>query len=410
MNRRWIEARWRNERLFLLLVALLAIGLRLGYDLLFIGPSYAPELDAHAYSDIAISLATGHGYRLADGALTATRPPLFPLILAGIYKLRGGEDYWAGLLFQTLIGAGIVLATYAAGKRAFGATVGRIAALIAATYPLLIFSGGALLSEPLFTLWVMLAVVVTLRLLECPTWRDHLLLGASLGLAWLTRPNGLLLTPFILLWLLAAGRDRLRRRLVGIIAVAFVTLAIASPWIVRNYAVFGKLIPSYSLGGGVLFGSYNERILNEPELRGSWVSPCEVPGAAWSCELDELGRDAAWYGLGLTFIRSHLADLPRIVWWRFIDFWHLYPFAHGFPANVGFFYYVGVALLALAGLWLMRKRWRTTGLLSVVILCFMLNALAFWGGFRIRTPAEPGLIILAAAALASVFFRQQGAL
>ena len=173
MCRQWVKAGWRNERLFLLLVALLALVLRLGYDLLFIGPGYAPELDAREYSDIAVNLAAGHGYRLADGSLTAIRPPLLPLILAGIYRLRGGEDYWAGLLFQALIGAGIVLATYAAGKRAFGDTVGRVAALIAATYPLLIFSGGALLSEPVFTLLVTLAIVVTLRLVGRPTRLDH---------------------------------------------------------------------------------------------------------------------------------------------------------------------------------------------------------------------------------------------
>ena len=191
----------------------------------------------------------------------------------------------------------------------------------------------------------------------------------------------------------------------GVVGVALVTLAVASPWIVRNYVVFGKLIPSSTMGGAVLFGSYNERILNEPELHGAWVSPCEVPGANWSCKLDELGRDAAWNELGLAFIRSHLADLPRMAWWRFIDFWHLYPFTRGFPANVGFIYYVIVALLALAGLWLMRRRWRATGLLLVVILCFMVNALIFWGGFRMRTPVEPALIILAAASLNLGVFR-----
>jgi 4-amino-4-deoxy-L-arabinose transferase-like glycosyltransferase len=225
--------------------------------------------------------------------------------------------------------------------------------------------------------------------------------GAWIGLAWLTRPNGAALLPFIALWLLLAGQGSLRTKLAGVALLMAVSLAVAAPWIVRNYLVMGKPILTTTMSGAVLFGSNNERILAEPDLHGDWVSPCEVPGAGWTCALDEIGRDEAWSKLGREFVLTHLSDLPQMIWWRFLKFWHLYPFRHGFPEVVGHLCYVAVATLAIVGSWLLRKRWRRTGVLWSVIACFMVTGLMFWGGFRIRIPAEPALIALAAVALAS---------
>jgi CHASE2 domain-containing sensor protein len=104
----------------------------------------------------------------------------------------------------------------------------------------------------------------------------------------------------------------------------------------------------------------------------------------------------------MQFIREHLADLPRLVWWRFVKFWHLYPFTHGFPENVGFGFYVAVTLLAVAGTWLTRREWRRTGFPLAVVACFAASVLLFWGGFRMRTPAEPALIVLAAGAVTRI--------
>lgn len=385
-----------QDALLALLIFGLALVLRLAYLVWFVGFDYQPQLDAREYSDIAVSLATGRGFALADGTPTAIRPPLFPLLLAGVYRLAGVENYIAGLVFQALIGAGIVLATLVVGRR-FGRQVGTLVGLIAATYPLLIFAGGSLLTEPLFILLVVLAMNVGLAGLAKPSVKQGVWLGLWLGLAGLARPNGLLLAFFLAGWLLVAAGGSWRQRLSMIASAAALVALVTLPWVTRNYLVFRAFIPSTTMGGAVLFGAYNQRVLNEPALHGDWVSPCEVPGAGWTCGLDEVSRDAAWRALGLAFIREHLADLPQMVWWRFIKFWHLYPFTHGFPANVGFWYYGAVALLAVGGIWALRRSWQQLGVLLVVIACFMTTALIFWGGFRMRAPAEPALIVLAAA-------------
>ena len=391
----------RNDSLYLALIVLFALGLRIGYNLIFVAPGYLPELDAREYSDIASSLASGEGYRLSSGQYTAIRPPLFPLLLAGVYRLCGAENYVAGLTLEALLGSLVCAAAYSVARSLGGVAAGRISAFIVATYPLLIYPSTSLLSEPLFALLVTCASAAALRTLDHPRWTSYVSTGAWIGLAWLTRPNGAVLLPFVALWLLIASRSSLRTRCAGIALLVAVSLTVAAPWIVRNYLVMGKLIPTTTMSGAVLFGSNNERILTEPDLRGDWVSPCEVPGAGWTCTLDEIGRDEAWSKLGRNFIIAHLSDLPKMVWWRFEKFWHLYPFRHGFPEVVGHVYYVAVATFAIAGTWLLRRQWRKAGVLWSVVACFLVTGLIFWGGFRIRMPAEPALIALAAVALAS---------
>lgn len=392
---------WQREKRFLWLVALLAVAIRLAYLVLLVGPDYLPEADAADYHDIAVNLAAGQGYRLGNGALTASRPPLFPLLLAAVYALLGVNPL-AGLGLQVVIGAGIVLATYALARQLFGPLAARLAALIAATYPLLVFAGGSLLTEPLFILLVTITAALAVGILKAPLRSRWVALGLSLGLTWLARPNGLWLIPFVLGWLFLAGRGTLKARLAGPVAAGLIALAVAAPWIVRNYVVFGKLIPATVMGGAVLLGSYNARVLAEPALWGAWVSPCKVPDLAWSCRLAEIPRDETQLALGIAFIRQHLDDVPRMIGWRFVRFWHLYRFEHGFPEVLGFYYYVGVAALAAVGVFVGQSRWRDKGLLVAVIACFTLSGLLFWSDFRMRAPIEPALVVLAAAALGRV--------
>jgi 4-amino-4-deoxy-L-arabinose transferase-like glycosyltransferase len=386
---------WRREWVFLLLASVLALVLRLSYNAILVGPDYIPENDAREYSDIALKLAQGQGFRLANGEFTAVRAPLFPLLLAGVYSLRG-EDYRLALFVQAILGAALVPAIYLAGKRAFGVSAGRIAGLIAATYPLFIWAGGALLSEPLFILLVTLAMAAALGAVKEARLRHYAGLGALLGLAWLTRPNGLWLLPFLVGWLLLIGAGTFRARARGVLLACLVAVAVAAPWIARNALVFGKFIPTTTGGGYVALGAYNERAVAEPQLRGSWVNPCLIQDLVWTCVLPEVPRDAAQFRATLDFVRGHPADLPRMLWWRFVRFWHLYPFTHGFPENVGFYYYAIVAALAVAGIWTTRARWRSTGVLLATIACVMGSSLLLWADVRMRLPAEPALIILAA--------------
>ncbi|HEY65962.1 MAG TPA: hypothetical protein G4O02_15475 [Caldilineae bacterium] len=378
-----------------LVIFLLALGLRLAYISLLVGWDYVPQRDAAEYSAIAENLAAGHGYRLASGALTAIRPPLFPLLLAGVYVVFG-VHYGAALVMQSVLGSLSCVITYRVGAEAFGEWPGRLAGVMAAGYPMLIYHDSQLLSETPFILWTILAVWAMLRLTRRVRLRDVGLLGGALGLAALTRPNGLLLWAGVVAWALWYWRRRAWPIIAGATLVVIVLL---TPWVVRNWIAMGAFIPASTMGGAVLLGSYNEIVLRDPTYRGDWISPCRVSGARCGEPMSEVARDRLWRRMGLAFIRSHVRDLPEMAFWRFVNLWHLYRFTRGFPENIGFYCYVIVASLAAVGIWLYRSRWRSMTPLYVVVICFTANALVFWGGFRMRAPIEPVLVVLAAGTL-----------
>src|SRR5689334_10816750 len=93
----------------------LALIVRLGY--VAATPGYQAIDDAHNYDVHAVSIANGHGFaRIGSGPTgqTAFRPPGFPYLLAGVYKLTGVERakadsrYLAGRVANALIGTAIV--------------------------------------------------------------------------------------------------------------------------------------------------------------------------------------------------------------------------------------------------------------------------------------------------------------
>lgn len=129
------------------------------------GDGVAP--DSLFFRGVARALAEGDGFAhvTAEYTLepTAAHPPGYPFALAALALLgieSDGAFRATSVGFGTLTVAGIgVLARRVAGELA-----GIVAALIAALYPTLIAADGALMSESLFGLCVVLAMLAAYRL------------------------------------------------------------------------------------------------------------------------------------------------------------------------------------------------------------------------------------------------------
>ncbi|MBY0460320.1 MAG: glycosyltransferase family 39 protein, partial [Gemmataceae bacterium] len=191
------------------------------------GLSAAPEpgTDQHEYDTYAWNLAQGHGYRgmspdVADpNHLTAYRPPLPSVAMAAVYAVAG-HSYTAVRLLHCLLGAGSVWLTYRLGRRAYGETVGLVAAAGYAVYPLAVFQSGDILSEPLGVFLFLL--FLDLALAAGGSWRHACGAGAVLGLALLARANYALMLPLLVVWALFQARAdrRLLWRAGAVVAVA----------------------------------------------------------------------------------------------------------------------------------------------------------------------------------------------
>jgi 4-amino-4-deoxy-L-arabinose transferase-like glycosyltransferase len=101
------------------------------------------------YDAIARQLIQGHGFRLETGAApTAARAPLYPLLLAGLYRVFG-TGIAPVLWTHALLGALACALLFLAGCHMFGRAVGVTAGFMLALLPTHIWWSQYLLSETL---------------------------------------------------------------------------------------------------------------------------------------------------------------------------------------------------------------------------------------------------------------------
>jgi len=124
------------------------------------------------------------------------RPPLYPGLLAALYRVFGHQ---AAVVvgFQFLLGLAALVPAYRLGERWFGPAAALAGVWIGACYPLRIFFEGETLDVTLFTFLFILATWKLWQALEQGSRPRLLLSGALFGAAVLTRPNALIALPFI---------------------------------------------------------------------------------------------------------------------------------------------------------------------------------------------------------------------
>lgn len=169
----------------------LALGVRVAVAWLS-GPAQPNEI---RYITIGRGILSGAGYVGLDRRFPdIIQPPLHPLTLAGALLLPGPElGISRGV--SILIGSLLVYPGAFLAQRLFGQKAARRAALLIASYPLLAHTSSSALSEPSFTMLVLMGVLTLWRALDLDDRLIRLFhfLGAGtlLGASFLTRPEGL---------------------------------------------------------------------------------------------------------------------------------------------------------------------------------------------------------------------------
>lgn len=197
------------------------------------------------YTTVSGNLIAGHGFT-ADTAPPYTpysfRPPLYHFFIAGSYFALGG--YWGVILLQILLGSlvpllGMRVASYFLRGRSVLAALGVFLAL----EPSGVLYSTFFYSETLFTVLFLSGVWAFFEYMKGAGASNRFLIASAvfLGLATLTRPTAQflpLLFAAVFLWM---RRKELlsRRTLLPIVLYAAIFVAVLSPWLARNYLVFG---------------------------------------------------------------------------------------------------------------------------------------------------------------------------
>jgi len=339
-------------------------------------------------SHIAWAVATGHGFSSPWPGTpllpTAQQPPLYPLLLAGIFKLFGVYSYrslWVAIVLNASFAALTAVAILRVGKRAFGPFAGILAAWFWSCSLLEAAASVRLWESSLSALLLLIGLSLLAELKLSPRLSRWMWFGLLAGVAALNSTSLLMLFPFFWLWLWNAYRrrgDYTNRALLASIAVCLLVLV---PWTIRNYAVFHRLIPIRDNFGLELWvGNLHDTdfsIMNVTEFN-----------QAGEIEFMEAKRDRT-----LQFIRAHPGQFMRAVAWRCYRYW-VAPDGSAWP---------WISLLAWAGLVL--ALWRK-GLeavpFAIVLIVFPIIYYVTHSHVTYRYPIEPEILLLAAYTLVTL--------
>ena len=399
------------------------------------------EDDRDAYLAVAESVAQGRGFLDSKTSEpTAYRPPLYPLVLAGLLKLGGGSVLLAAL--HLTLSVGTVLLTLLLARRLQLGGTAYVAAFLVALDPLLAEYATFPMTETLFTFLVTLMLLLIARpaspdlgggdssndpLIAPRNYRRPFALGATFGLCALCRPTiwafgGLVV--LIWMWRFIKSSEHSTRTAATLGSVVLTAAVVVSPWMVRNLIVFGRPMLTTTHGGYTLLLANNPVFYSEvvdkpwgtvwddaPDTRTqqAWYGNVEAAMAGeLNADAGEIERDRWMYDRAWQNIRNEPALFLRACVLRFRRFWNIAPQGKAGtglapPILWGVRLFYGLVLVAmvvgLLRLLCCRPRSSAWWPLVLLIVSFCGVHLFYWTNLRMRAPLIPAIALLAASAL-----------
>jgi 4-amino-4-deoxy-L-arabinose transferase-like glycosyltransferase len=158
---------------------------------------------------------------------------LYPLAIAAIFPLAH-DAVQAGLAVSLLSGAALVFPIYGIAATCYGRRAGYTAALLTAVLPFLVQLSSVVLADSLFLTLATAGTFFLLRTANDKRAIDAVACGVSFALAYLTRPEGILLELLALTVICVAlvPRSIDRRRIIPLaLAAALPFIVLASPYV-----------------------------------------------------------------------------------------------------------------------------------------------------------------------------------
>lgn len=244
-------------------------------------------VDAEGYHLLARNLLAGNGLALsweAPFCPTALRTPLYPLFLAGTYRLLGMEPARA-VLFHLLLEVLTTALILRAGKMLGGARMGLLAGTLYALNGSTQRYTGVLFAETLLLTAVAAAMGATLSALRRPTPRRSALSGVLWGLTLLIKPNLQFLA-------VAAGGVFLlpgvrRRKFAPALCFCLALGMTLLPWLLRNRVLFDRWLLS------TVYEENLARVSAVATLAEVQAVPAEPWTPTWEALYGEIVEEAA---------------------------------------------------------------------------------------------------------------------
>jgi hypothetical protein len=387
-----------DERVFLAVVVLIALGLRLMYvDRIMGDPNYLDTgADGRRYDTLAWSLASG-------GGIPASFSQRYPLLLLGyvwflaaIYRIAG-HSYWIAVAAQSVLGSAVCVLVYAAARNVFDAVTARVAAVFIALNFSLIFAAAALGHQALDVFLTALIIWMLLRATTRPAgaWR-WLTIGLAVGATIAVREAAVFFAAFVLPWIAYVeprGWRASRPALVAFAAgIAIVVLPLAAPkvWTAERRQDlrmhFDRL--------------YRGQAEAQP-VRGELVGPLADPSGAWA------QLTARPLAVAATLAHAYARNFAVQFLTQPYGGFDLVFLRKGSPYYYGLWFYAYMlTIVGTAAAWrvMMGAGPGSSGVILILglIATRTLPHIVLESDYRHRVPIEPFLIVLASFGAVSI--------
>ena len=376
---------------------------------------------------IAKALVSGYGYAdpFANSVIhhtgpTAWLPPLYPLLVAGVFRLSGVYtplSAWILLALNCIFSALTAMAVWEIGARCCGPGVALWSGWLWALYPAAMQYATRWIWETTLTTalfaWI---IVLALRMrsvtpgpaplaAETPQpapynpgqTRRWALFGLAWGLVALSNSTLLLFMPVCALWILKGtwpNRATRTRALRDASLAAIIFLACIAPWTWRNWHVFHVFIPMRgNLGAELYMGDGPGSTGFLMTYDHPHVAPDQLKLYA---AMGEVRYTAMRGAQAKAYIKAHPAHFAAIVATRIYFYWAGVPSDE--PPRVEIPRILNYAFLSLSGLMglalALRRHVPAAGLLAWAFALLPLTYYLITVHARFRHPLEPLICVL----------------
>lgn len=351
---------------------------------------------------IGRAIATGRGFSDPFDRYTgptAWEPPLYPYLVAGIFRIAGVYTHRSALALLTINSVFSALTSipiFLIARRCFSEKVAVWTAWSWALLPWVMYWSTRWVWETSLTA-LLLALIfwLTLNLEEIEDPRAWIVFGLLWGVAALSNTSLIAFLPASGLWACYRRQQNQRSFFTrGVLAAAFFAATIA-PWLIRNYQTFGKFIFIRSNFGVEL------RLGNGPGADGTWMSWVHPSQNLVEMRRYEQMGETAYVAErkreALQFIRADYRRFAGISVKRWIYYWTGLPRSSAIPVLAPFknSIFVASSVLAFWGLGrALRTHQRGAWLFLWLVLTYPTIYYFVFPHPRYRHPIEPELAIL----------------
>jgi 4-amino-4-deoxy-L-arabinose transferase-like glycosyltransferase len=374
-----------------------SLGLRLLWGLLQPTEIDTRLPDQHEYLSLARSLFNGNGLRFFDERfgqyVYAFRTPGYPLFLTAC-----GANVHVVRIVQAMLDTGTVLAVYLLARQWLAAGPSLLAAGLIAFNPFLIYFSALILSETLFT------ALLTWGMLLLIGRRTFLWGGITLAASVSVRPAAFFL-PLLIGFVTSCNQYKRitpNKGLAGSALFFLLTLAVLTPWAVRNRVVLGEWIWLTTNSGITRYDGFNPNATGASDQRFLQHQEMDNLRSMNELERDELLSRQASDWINKTW-KTEPGRLITLTLTKIARTWSPVPLSAEFGSRkiyqfAAMIYSIPFDILIIVGLLWGKIPVRIKIFLIVPAVYFTLVHALSVGSLRYRIPVEPILALLAALA------------